>query len=167
MAVKIYWLHTFSANNKIGIMPRPRGGEWLNDELKSLRKQDADILVSLLESDEIIELGLREEAALCKQNGLEFISFPIADRCIPPKSIKTSQFISLLSDQINNGKNLVIHCRMGIGRSSIVAGAVIIAMGINSIGLIQIMSSIRGLKVPDTIEQEKWLMQQRGNNNNQ
>jgi hypothetical protein len=42
-----------------------------------------DVVVSLLEPDEISELGLRREAELCRAQGIAFISFPIADRGLP------------------------------------------------------------------------------------
>lgn len=161
MAAKIYWIHAFENNAKIGNMARPRGGEWLMDDLISLKKQNIDTLVSLLEKEEVRELDLNNEAELCQQVELEFISFPIPDRDIPPISKSTSELIYQLSAVIQSGRNLVIHCRMGIGRSSIIAGAVMIANGYSVKGLIEKISVARGLKVPDTKEQEQWLLQQR------
>lgn len=67
MPVKIYWIHQFENNARVGIMARPRGNEWLKDEITSLQKQKVSVLVSLLEMEEVIELGLREEESLCAE----------------------------------------------------------------------------------------------------
>jgi hypothetical protein len=36
MRTNIYWLDD-SQSGRIGIMPRPRGGDWLEDEIRALR----------------------------------------------------------------------------------------------------------------------------------
>ena len=41
-----------------GIMPRPRGNDWLEDEIKQLRLNGVNTIISLLESEEILALGL-------------------------------------------------------------------------------------------------------------
>ena len=58
MRTKIYWLHTFENAAKIGIMARPRGNDWLEDEIIHLKNQNVNVLVSLLERSEIEELNL-------------------------------------------------------------------------------------------------------------
>lgn len=40
MPVKIYWLHNFENGSKLGIMARPRGNEWLEGEIISLKRQE-------------------------------------------------------------------------------------------------------------------------------
>jgi len=42
-------------------MARPRGNEWLEDEILSLKRQDVQVIVSLLERNEVYELGLEKE----------------------------------------------------------------------------------------------------------
>jgi hypothetical protein len=44
-------------------MARPRGGEWLADELGSLWHVGVDVLVCALTDPELRELGLTAEAA--------------------------------------------------------------------------------------------------------
>ncbi len=46
---------------KVSIMARPRGGDWLLDEVKALREAGVDVLASFLTPEEVIELDLREE----------------------------------------------------------------------------------------------------------
>jgi protein-tyrosine phosphatase len=64
-----------------------------------------------------------------------------------------------LGSEIQQGKKVAVHCRQGIGRSSLVSAAVLVLIGED---LDQALSSIRnarGLDVPETLEQRKWLDQ--------
>lgn len=154
MPTKIYWIHSFENGARIGIMARPRGGDWLEDEIIYCKRQKVDLLVSLLDAEEIRELELKREAAFCVTHGITFLHFPIKDRSIPANA---NEFIQRLLERINAGANTVIHCRIGIGRSSIVAGAVLVSRGCNADEVLQKISNIRGLNVPDTEEQTSWL----------
>ena len=60
MRTNIYWLHRYESNARLGIMARPRGGEWLDDEIAALKKQEVGLLVCLLEANEIFDLKLNE-----------------------------------------------------------------------------------------------------------
>jgi hypothetical protein len=48
-------------------MPRPRAGEWLDDEIIGWQMEGNDTVVSLLELPEISELGLEREAELSRE----------------------------------------------------------------------------------------------------
>lgn len=75
MRPKIYWIDV-PAGARLAIMPRPRAGDWLDDEIAGWRGQGIDVVVSLLQGDEVEELGLQREPDLCHDAGMEFISFP-------------------------------------------------------------------------------------------
>jgi len=138
-------------------MARPRGDDWLIDEIANLKKQNVGLLVSLLEKEEINELGLRQQEVVCKSNSIEFINFPIADRDIPKTTDKIDWLIIYLTNKLQDGIAVVIHCRMGIGRSSIIAASVLLQTGLKADKIIEDISKIRGLKVPDTERQLQWL----------
>jgi len=67
--VKIHWISGVEPG-RLGIMPRPRGGDWLEDEIQSLKRSGVEAVVSLLERQEIIELDIAEEQVLCEANGI-------------------------------------------------------------------------------------------------
>ncbi|HEX6429789.1 MAG TPA: dual specificity protein phosphatase family protein [Niastella sp.] len=157
MYTKIYWIHDFANGAKLGIMPRPRGDDWLEEEIVKLKKQNTGLWVSLLEQDEMNELGLRNQPALCSKHDLEYINFPIVDRHVPDKGTKIDSLIEQLYQKIQNGNSVVIHCRMGIGRSSIIAACVLLKQGFKTEQILQKITSARGLKVPDTDDQIQWL----------
>jgi hypothetical protein len=46
----------------MAIMARPRAGDWLESEVDEWKAAGIDVVVSLLERDEVVELGLQREA---------------------------------------------------------------------------------------------------------
>ncbi|MBO9728458.1 MAG: dual specificity protein phosphatase family protein [Chitinophaga sp.] len=157
MKTRIYWLEKFPNGASLGIMPRPRGDDWLEDDIRSIKKQGVDVLVCLLEPAEIRELALTMEQVTAIRNGLRFIHFPFPDREAPPTGSYTEKLLRTLEAAIDNGETICIHCRMGIGRSAIIAGSLMLLKGARYDDLLAKISKARGLKVPDTAEQESWL----------
>jgi protein-tyrosine phosphatase len=157
MYTQPYWIDKFGNGGAIGIMPRPRGNDWLADEVKKLKESGVKTIVSLLEKDEIQELGLQNEEKLCNQQQIEYINFPIRDRAIPTEQEAVDKLIKLLDEKVGEGQKVVIHCRMGIGRASLIAAAVLIRRGLQTDKVIEKIAKARALKVPDTEEQVHWL----------
>ncbi len=138
-------------------MPRPRGGDWLEDEIKSLKFSGVDVVVSLLESEEITELDITEEKNLCEANNISFLSFSIKDRDVPLSTQETFDFAQKSSNLLKNGKNLVIHCRQGVGRSALIAACVLVLNGFSSEEAFEKIKNARGCDVPDTNKQRDWV----------
>ncbi|MDF0584161.1 dual specificity protein phosphatase family protein [Bradyrhizobium yuanmingense] len=125
--------------------------------MKRWKDSGVDMVVSLLEQEEISELGLQHEAELCRSNGIEFISFPIPDRGLPESLREASQIAHLLVTGLRDGRSIAIHCRAGIGRSSVIAACVLIYSGIEAEDALALIRTSRGLVVPDTDEQRDWV----------
>jgi protein-tyrosine phosphatase len=156
MKAEIYWLPDQPAG-RLGIMARPRGGEWLEDEITAWKRELVDLAVSLLSPAEVSELSLHNEASICRKHDIEFISFPMLDKSIPDTHAYASALISKIADALNEGNNVAIHCRMGIGRSALIVASVLITQGISVDDAFQQISAARGLSVPDTDEQVQWV----------
>ncbi|MBL8151881.1 MAG: dual specificity protein phosphatase family protein [Blastocatellia bacterium] len=151
----IYWIEDFP---NLGIMPRPRSGEWLEDEILALKDDKVSIFCSLLTEDEITELGLTQEQNYCKEYGIEHIQFPIADRSVPKLDNNTISFIYQLSEKLKTGQRIVIHCRMGGGRSALIAACIMVLSGISLEDAFKKIEHSRGFSVPDTEEQANWVV---------
>jgi protein-tyrosine phosphatase len=95
----------------------------------------------------------------CLNHEIDFINFPIKDRGLPSDQQAVNKFIKELMQKIDQGEKVVIHCRMGIGRSSIIAGAILIKEGRTVTEIIDQISKVRELQVPDTDDQVRWLKQ--------
>lgn len=138
-------------------MPRPRGGDWLEDEISGLKDSGVDTVVSLLENEEISELEIVEEAALCQAHGISYLSFPVCDRGVPASKRGALNFASRLILLLREGKSVVIHCRQGVGRSSLLAACVLVLSGIPVDEAFLRIEKARGCSVPDTTEQRMWV----------
>ncbi len=140
-------------------MPRPRGGDWLEGEIQFLAKAGANVLVSLLKVDEAAELELQDEERLCGECGIQFISFPIADRGVPSSMPEACRTVETIMERLRAGKSVAIHCRMGIGRSALIAACLLKSEGISVDEAFAMVSRARGFSVPDTGEQKEWVTQ--------
>jgi protein-tyrosine phosphatase len=156
MRAEIYWVEN-DLGVRIAVMPRPRGGDWLEDEIRSLREAGADVLVSLLTTAEVTELNLAEEPDHCQSCGVEFLSFPILDREVPPLDHRTAQFIGRLASLLDEGQAVAIHCRAGIGRASLIAASVLTLRGVAANRALDQIALARKCSVPDTSEQRAWV----------
>ena len=152
----VFWINP-GANGRLGIVQRPRGNEWLHDDLTALRHDGVDILVSMLTRTEAIELGLAREQVLCETLGIEFRSFPILDHSVPTAHREMHELAEALATERRHGKNIGAHCCAGIGRSSLLLAAVLCTEGISPERAFCLISKGRGLQVPDTAEQVEWL----------
>lgn len=138
-------------------MPRPRAGDWLDDEIVGWQAERIETVVSLLEPHEISELGLEREAELSREHGIEFISFPIPDRGLPASLHDAKMLVQLVALQVSGGKAVAIHCRAGIGRSSLIAAGVLICSGLAADHALRLITAARGIEVPDTETQRQWV----------
>lgn len=141
---------------RLAIAARPRGGDWLQDEVGGLRRAGIRLVVSLLEKDEAEQLELADEAKAVEANGLGFMSFPIPDRGVPASTAAAVSVISGIAHALEAGKNVAVHCRQGIGRSGLIAAGVLMTSGVSPEQAIQVVSSARGRAVPETSEQLSW-----------
>lgn len=138
-------------------MPRPRGNEWLADEMRSLRQEGVDVLVSLLAPDEAMMLGLSDEAKQCAAAGMRFVSYPIQDHSVPGDAASVRDLAAKLGAELETGRAVAIHCFAGIGRSSLIAACVLAVQGLSAEQAFEVISEARGFAVPDTDEQRRWV----------
>jgi protein-tyrosine phosphatase len=158
MRTELYWIEG-PWPGKLAILPRPRGGDWLEDEVQGWREEGVDLVVSLLTSDEVAELELEQESRLCEVYGIEFRSFPIVDRSVPTSRKTTLDFVKKLAKLLAEGKSIAIHCRQGIGRSALIAACLLVLSGIIPDAAFLRVSEGRGCSVPETSEQRQWLVE--------
>jgi protein-tyrosine phosphatase len=154
MASDIYWIEHPGAF-KLAIMARPRAGDWLEDEIDNWKREGVERVISLLERAEAADLDLGAEADLCAARGIAFLSFPIVDRAVPEDLHATAH---LAREIAGSGKAVAIHCRAGIGRSSIIAAAVLCASGMRADAALSAIQQARRVPVPDTDEQRDWVI---------
>jgi protein-tyrosine phosphatase len=142
----------------LAIVLCPPGGRGLRDELLTMKIRGIEILVSLLEPEEALLLGLLEEGRFAEQIGLQFLSYPIPDTHLPQDRASFRTFAGRLADRLRAGEAVGIHCRGSIGRSAVTAACALIHLGWTPEAALAAITAARGLTVPDTQEQEDWIL---------
>lgn len=154
----VFWIATGEVETGLAIVMRPRGDDCLEDDLKHIKGEGIQTVVSMLERWESKVLGLANEEALCERVGLRFVSYPIPDRTIPPKRAGFEAFVSGLADRLRTGERIGLHCRGCVGRSTVVAACTLIKMGWKANEALRAIEAARGCTVPDTEEQVEFIL---------
>ncbi|MGA9641158.1 MAG: dual specificity protein phosphatase family protein [Terriglobales bacterium] len=156
MSTKLYWAEG-PWPGKLALAARPRGGDWLEDEMAAWRRAGVDTVLSLLTPEEERELDLKSESREAKQKGMKFVSLPIPDREVPPAESELRKIIEKLDADLSAGKNVVIHCRQGIGRSGLIAACLLVTKGLSSGAAVETLTAARGAEIPETPAQRRWI----------
>ena len=122
-----------------------------------MKRAGVDVLVSALSHYETEDMGLLEESRCCQNYGLEFLSFPIEDRSVPASFSEFDGLLNSLTDHLRKGKAVGVHCRAGIGRSSMIVASALIRDGLSVDSAFRAIQDARDCSVPDTAEQRQWV----------
>jgi len=154
---EIFWIKG-NPQAPLAIVLCPCGDDWLEDDLLRMKQAGIQTLVSLLEKNEGILLGLEDEGPAAVFIGLNFLSFPIPDKNIPTDTAAFQEFIEGLAGRLRAGESLGIHCRGSIGRSTVTAACALIHLGWPPKEALTAIEEARGCPVPDTKEQKAWVL---------
>jgi protein-tyrosine phosphatase len=156
MKTPLYWIPG-PWPGRLATAPRPRGGDWLADEIAAWKADGITIVVSALTKGEAAHLDLDGEGEACKTAGVGFHSFPIPDVTAPDSVRQVRDFLVPIESRLASGDAVVAHCRMGIGRSSTLAACLLILAGVSPDDAFDRICTARGCTVPDTPEQRRWV----------
>ena|SRR5664279_359475 len=156
MSTKLYWI-TGPRPGKLAMAARPRGGDWLEDELRDWQNAGVNTVLSLLTSDEEKDLDLTAESPTAKREGLKFLLLPIPDRQVPTSLSQVAPVLDDLDADLASGKNAVIHCRQGVGRSGMIAACLLVMRGTDPGSAVIELERVRGTSIPETVEQRLWI----------
>lgn len=142
----------------IAIMAYPGKEQDAASAIASLANDGIRQVVSLLEPAEAAALGLEGEAQLVAAESMRFVSFPIPDMGLPASVCAFARLARDLYRQVDAGVNTLLHCRGGVGRSGLLAAAVLLHCGMDPRQACEWVTRLRGLRVPETSEQGAWLL---------
>ena len=127
------------------------GGLWHRDlgaDLDRLAGHfGVDVLVSLVEDDELYELGIPNLVSAAERRGIAVLRLPIPDGgTAEPRSAQ--QVVQAAASLALSGRHVVFHCRGGLGRAGTLAACALVHLGATSHGAI---SEVRRAR-PNAIE---------------
>jgi protein-tyrosine phosphatase len=152
----IYWLDG-PWPGKLGLAARPRGRDWLGNEMANWKRAGVDVVLSLLTPEEERDLDLVEEASEAKTQKMKFWSFPIPDRQVPKSETNLAESLDKVTDALSAGENVLVHCRQGVGRTGLVVACLLVKNGMSPGAAVENVSAARGVTVPETMEQRDWI----------
>jgi protein-tyrosine phosphatase len=118
-----------------------------------------NVIVSFLEEEEAAELGLAREHEAAGSHGIRFLTFPIPDRGRPPSMRYAIVLLREIVGALEQGKDVAVHCRQGIGRSGLLAAGVLVTSGMSEERAIEVVTTARGMTVPETTALCRWIHQ--------
>lgn len=153
----IYWIDSGAETpGRLAILARPEGDEALESEIQGWRHAGVDVVVSLLTDADNEYLGLEAEAELCRNNGLQFISFPIKDFGVPASLDETIELVKRLNELVADGKSIGFHCHGCIGRAPLIASCLLMYSGKSPDTAYDLVSHARGYPIPEARAQAAW-----------
>ncbi len=159
-----YWIDTgdlaktaSGALLRMAVVPCPAGGKQLAMEVRRLREQGIDTLVSLLSAEEVRVLRLEAEERVCREAGVDYRWFPVTDHSIPESMEEFRVLVEQLQRDLRSGKGVGAHCYAGIGRSCMLLACLLCLEGLSAEEAFARLSVARGLQVPDTWLQSEWV----------
>jgi protein-tyrosine phosphatase len=154
---EIFWIKGFPPP-PLAVVLCPQEPARLQEILRRYKQAGIQTLVSLLQEEEAAFLGLAEEGPLAEKIGMQFVSYPIPDVCVPQNPASFKVFAAGLASSLGAGIRVGVHCRGSIGRATVTACCALIHLGWKPKAALAAVQAARGLAVPDTEEQRQWIL---------
>ena len=144
---------------RIGVCPCPGKDRPLAEDLQTLQDWQARMVVSFIEDHEFAALGLPSFGRELAQQGVAWRHYPIGDFSVPSADIHDAWERGLheIKAILEDGANVIFHCRGGLGRSGSMAAWILIHHGHSAQQAIEIVRAARGPGAIETAEQEQFL----------
>jgi protein-tyrosine phosphatase len=152
--MRFYWVE--SPVGRIAIAAAPDADNMIQ-EISNMQEEKVEFVLSLLQADEASQIGLANEELILEAAGIEFAQIPIADFGVPENGSEIDSVVLDMARYLETGGSLVVHCRGGIGRSSMVVSAILTHLGVKSNDALRHVEKARGLRVPETTAQREWV----------
>jgi protein-tyrosine phosphatase len=137
------------------------GGRWERDLHADLDRLvthfEMHTLVSLIEDRELEQYGITDLYAQTRARSVRVDRLPIRDVSVPTLRTDVDALVLRIIEDAESGRNVVIHCIGGLGRTGTVAGCVLVELGLTSAQALEVLHALRGPHCPETRAQEQFI----------
>lgn len=139
--LRVAQVHAGQALGSVGVTLCPGkwqavsvSGIWQRDlatDLDALRDWGAAAVVTLMPLDELQAVQAGGIGAACEVRGMEWHHLPIRDVDVPDAAFETAWLYAglRLRAHLRAGRNVLLHCRGGLGRSGTIAARLLVELG--------------------------------------
>lgn len=109
-------------------------GGWnrdLDTDIQAVKDWGAALVITLMEEHELHEVQVAELGEKVTDSGMDWVWMPLVDDGTPDSDqIATfRRFEPYFSEVLSSGQDILIHCRGGIGRTSVIASLLMVHAG--------------------------------------
>ncbi len=137
-------------------------GYWDRDlslDLDAIRDWGAAAVVTLVEAKELILLRVENLGEEVRRRGMFWFHLPIADVSTPDEGFERNWASSgdALRTLLRDGRDVLVHCRGGLGRAGTIAARLLIELGMEPSAAIRRVRTVRPGAI-ETREQEEYVL---------
>ncbi|MDY0016757.1 MAG: protein-tyrosine phosphatase family protein [Candidatus Delongbacteria bacterium] len=142
---------------RIGMGRAPGYGSDRHEDFRSIKAQGISKIYCLQEEDELQYLTNGEDDFEKRREyltsiGIDFVSSPIGDFRIPTVE-QAHELTDMILNDVKSGKDILIHCMGGLGRTGTIAGCTLVRFGIAPEIAVMTVRTVR----PGTLETDQQL----------
>ena len=103
----------------------------MTTDIDALKDWGAAAVVSLMLMSELADCKAGGIGAACEARGIEWYHLPIVDVSVPDDAFETAWVYAglRLRAHLRAGRNVLVHCRGGLGRSGTIVGRLLVELG--------------------------------------
>lgn len=132
----------------------------MKTDMRRLREYwKTDVLVSLIEVHEYKVYEMEDYAEEAQAAGIAVEEFPIVDVNVPREEQveEYADLVGRIVGFLREGRNTIVHCRGGIGRTGTVAASVLVGLGHGAEDAIRIVRASRSPRMLEARSQEEYV----------
>ena len=143
---------------RIGLHRCPGANGHLRGDLHWLAASPAELMLTLITSEELLSMGLSDFFDQAHNAGLNCHHLPIRDMHAPDTGFQTkwNEFVGHARSRLANDELVLMHCRAGIGRAGTMAAALLVVAGMAPADAITRVRDTRPGAL-ETRAQEQWV----------